>query len=144
MANSGRSVREEFRKAAVEETFRPRIDKWLWAARFFKTRSLAAQAVEGGRVHVNGARVKPAKEIRPGDEVRIATGDCESVLVVKRLSDRRGPATVARELYEETEASRARREAALAARKDYVEPAAEIRGRPTKREGRRLRRLSES
>jgi ribosome-associated heat shock protein Hsp15 len=144
MANSGRSVREEFRKATVEEAFRPRIDKWLWAARFFRTRSLAAQAVEGGRVHVNGARVKPAKEIRPGDEVRVAIGDFESVVVVKRLADRRGSATVARELYEETDASRARREATLAARKDYVEPAAEIRGRPTKREGRRLRRLSGS
>jgi ribosome-associated heat shock protein Hsp15 len=100
--------------------------------------------VEGGRVHVNGARVKPAKEIRPGDEVRVAIGDFESVVVVKRLADRRGSATVARELYEETDASRARREATLAARKDYVEPAAEIRGRPTKREGRRLRRLSGS
>jgi len=62
---------EEFRKPAVEDAFRLRIDKWLWAARFFKTRSLAAQAVEGGRVQLNGARVKPAKELRPGDELRI-------------------------------------------------------------------------
>jgi len=134
---------EEFRKPAVEDAFRLRIDKWLWAARFFKTRSLAAQAVEGGRVQLNGARVKPAKELRPGDELRIAAGNQEWVVTAKKLSDRRGSAQVARELYAETEESRARREAAIAARRDHVEPASEIRGRPTKREGRRLRRFTE-
>src|SRR5512139_1648748 len=108
---------------------RLRIDKWLWAARFFKTRSLAAQAIEGGRVQLNGARVKPAKEMRPGDELRISAGSQEWVVIAKTLSDRRGSAQVARELYEETEESRARREAATAARRDYVEPASEIRGR---------------
>lgn len=142
MANSGGSVREEFRKAAVDDAFRLRIDKWLWAARFFKTRSLAAQAVEGGRVQHNGARVKPAKEIRPGDEVRIAAGGHEWVVTVTKLSDQRGPASVARELYAETEASRARREASVASRREFVEPAAGIRGRPTKREGRKLRRFT--
>jgi ribosome-associated heat shock protein Hsp15 len=126
----------------VEDASRPRIDKWLWAARFFKTRSLAAQAVESGRVHLNGARVKPAKELRPGDELRIAAGGQEWIVTVRKLADRRGPATVARELYEESDASRARRELALAARRDFVEPAADIRGRPTKREGRRLRRVT--
>lgn len=133
---------EEFRKPAVEDAFRVRIDKWLWAARFFKTRSLAAQAVEGGRVHLNDLRVKPSRDVRPGDALRISVRGFEWVVMVKRLSDRRGPASVARELYEETEASRARRESELAARKDHVEPALGLKGRPTKRDRRQIRRFT--
>ncbi|MFZ5760807.1 MAG: RNA-binding S4 domain-containing protein [Thermodesulfobacteriota bacterium] len=86
-----------------------RIDKWLWAARFYKTRSMAAQAVSGGHVHVNGSRVKAARGVGVGDELRIVRDEIEFVVVVQALSERRGPATVARTLYEETEASIAAR-----------------------------------
>src|SRR5215831_10395128 len=87
-----------------------RIDKWLWAARFFKTRSLATEAVTGGKVEVNGERAKPAKSVKPGDEVRLRVGPYEHILIVRDLGERRGPASVAATLYEETEASRAERE----------------------------------
>ena len=81
---------------------RVRIDKWLWAARFFKTRSMAAQAVSGGKVHLNGARVKPARIVQNGDELRIRRGEIEFVVIVKGVVDRRGPAREAQLLYEET------------------------------------------
>jgi ribosome-associated heat shock protein Hsp15 len=125
-----------------EPADRLRIDKWLWAARFFKTRSLAAQAVEGGRVRLNGARVKPAKDVKPGDELAIHIGELEWVIDVRALSVRRGPAEVARLLYEEREESRARRQAAIDARKALPEPAFGLRGRPTKRDRRMLKRLA--
>src|SRR4029450_12106923 len=102
---------------------RLRIDKWLWAARFFKTRSLAAQAVDGGRVQVNGARVKPAKDVKPGDEVTVHIGELEWVVEVRALAARRGPADEARKLYAEREESRLRRQAAIEARKLLPEPA---------------------
>ena len=82
-----------------------RIDKWLWAARFFKTRALASQAVVGGHVHVNGERVKPARPVKHGDELKITKGYDHFVVIVVELHDRRGPATLARTLYEETEVS---------------------------------------
>ncbi len=82
-----------------------RIDKWLWAARFFKTRSMAAQAVSGGKVHVNGARVKPARMVTPGEEMRIRRGEEEFVIIVQGVSGKRRPAREAQLLYEETEAS---------------------------------------
>lgn len=87
-----------------------RLDKWLWASRFFKTRSIAAEAIDAGKVHVNGDRVKRAKEVRVGDTVRVRTGPYEHIVVVRGLSDKRGPAPVARELYEETEESLKERE----------------------------------
>jgi ribosome-associated heat shock protein Hsp15 len=121
---------------------RLRIDKWLWAARFFKTRSLAAQAVEGGRVRLGGERVKPAKELQPGDEVTVHIGELEWVVEVRALSARRGPAEAARQLYAEREASRVRREALVAARKLEPEPGFGLRGRPTKRDRRMLRKLT--
>jgi len=117
-----------------------RIDKWLWAARFFKTRSVAQQAVEGGKVRVNGERVKPAKDLRVGDELAIQIGNAEWLIRVEQLSDKRGPATVARTLYAEDEASRIRREEHAALRKFAADPAQEIHGRPTKRERRQLDR----
>jgi len=117
-----------------------RIDKWLWAARFFKTRSAAQQAVEGGKVRVNGERVKPAKELRPGDELLIHIGQAEWTIRVEQLSDKRGPATVARTLYAEDEASRARREEQAALRKLAADPAQDRHGRPTKRDRRELER----
>jgi ribosome-associated heat shock protein Hsp15 len=88
---------------------RVRVDKWLWAARFFKTRSLAAEAIGGGKILVNGERVKPAKLLQAGDEVRIRLGPYEHVVHVRGISERRGPATVAATLYEESEASVAAR-----------------------------------
>ncbi len=121
---------------------RLRIDKWLWAARFFKTRSLAAQAVDGGRVRINGERVKPAKEVKPGDEVIVHIGGLEWVIEVRGLSARRGPAEEARRLYAEHEDSRTRRQAILDARQHAPEPSLGLRGRPTKRDRRRLKRLA--
>jgi ribosome-associated heat shock protein Hsp15 len=115
-----------------------RIDKWLWAARFFKTRSLAQQAVSGGRVRLNGERVKPAHEVKPGDALVVHIGQVEWLVRVRALSGTRGPAPVARMLYEETEASRAERERRAELRRYSEEPAAELKGRPTKRDRRRL------
>ncbi len=117
-----------------------RIDKWLWAARFFKTRSLATDAVDGGRVQLNGVRVKPAKEVKCGDRIELSIGDLHWELVVAGLSDKRGPAPQARLLYAETEASQSRRAEAVALRQLRVEPAAEIHGRPTKRDRRNIDR----
>lgn len=88
-----------------------RLDKWLWAARFYKTRALAAEAVTGGKVHLNGARTKPAKSLRIGDELTITQAPYEHVVMIRGLSARRGPAREASLLYEETEESRQKREA---------------------------------
>lgn len=118
-----------------------RIDKWLWAARFFKTRSIAQEAVGLGRVTVGGARVKASRELRPGDRLEIRRGDECFTVYVEALSATRGPASVAQSLYRETDESRAAREALAAARKIAPEPAQTIRGgRPTKAQGRALRR----
>jgi ribosome-associated heat shock protein Hsp15 len=87
-----------------------RLDKWLWCARLFKTRSLATAAVNGGKVHVNGARAKPARDLKPGDRLSITRGPERLEILVRRLADRRGPATEAQALYEETHESRAARE----------------------------------
>jgi len=121
-----------------------RLDKWLWAARFFKTRSAAQQAIAGGKVRLNGERTKPARDLKAGDVLTIRIGDYEWVIAVARLSDRRGPASVARTLYEEDPASHARRQERVANRKLMVEPAAGRRGRPTKRERRHLERWRSS
>ena len=118
-----------------------RIDKWLWAARFFKTRSLAQQAVAGGRVQLNGERTKRAHDVRIGDNVDVRVGDWRWQVVVKALSDRRGPAEEARRLYEETAQSRAERERRQDLRRWGAEPAAALKGRPTKRDRRRLEEL---
>jgi len=118
-----------------------RVDKWLWAARFFKTRGLAQQAIETGRVKLGGERVKPAREVKPGDRLEVAVGDQRWELVVQGLSKQRGPASEARRLYQEIEASRLRREATLAERRRMVEPARELHGRPTKRDRRVLERF---
>ena len=118
-----------------------RIDKWLWAARFFKTRSLATDAVSGGKVRLNGAPTKPARDVKPGDQLEISNGYTRWQLVVLALSDKRGPAPEARLLYEETAASIAEREAAQQRRQLAREPAAEIHGRPTKRDRRQIDRF---
>jgi ribosome-associated heat shock protein Hsp15 len=119
-----------------------RLDKWLWAARFFKTRSLAQQAIAAGRVKLNDARVKAAHEMKPGDAVAVRVGELEWRVEVKALSDRRGPAEEARKLYQETEASRVERERRIDQRRWGAEPAAGLKGRPTKRDRRRLEDLA--
>ncbi len=119
-----------------------RIDKWLWAARFYKTRALAQAAIENGRVSIDGQRVKPARIVRIGDTIGLRAGDQERVVVVRGLSAVRGPAPVAQALYEETAESVARRERQAAERRLHVEPARSIvHGRPTKHERRELERL---
>jgi ribosome-associated heat shock protein Hsp15 len=118
-----------------------RIDKWLWAARFFRTRSAATDAALGGRVHVNGARAKPAKDIQPGDEVALTVGVMRRVVEVLALSDKRGPATVAATLYRETPESIAARERAAAERRLARPPGADLGARPTKLDRRRLEAL---
>jgi ribosome-associated heat shock protein Hsp15 len=115
-----------------------RIDKWLWAARFFKTRTLAANAVLGGRVHVNGERVKPSKVVHPNDRVEITKGSERWTLVVLELADRRRSAPEAQALYAETEESRAQREQHALDRRFGGPPGAELGARPTKQARRRL------
>jgi ribosome-associated heat shock protein Hsp15 len=119
-----------------------RLDKWLWAARFFKTRSLATQAIEQGRVKLNGDRVKPAREVKPGDRLELHAGDFDWALTVRGLSMQRGPAPVAQALYEEDPASLARRQQQVSDRKAAVNPAAAIKGRPTKRDRRQIHRFT--
>jgi ribosome-associated heat shock protein Hsp15 len=115
-----------------------RLDKWLWAARFFKTRSLAQQAVLAGRVQLNGERTKSAHEVKAGDMVIVRVSDWRWEVKVKALSDRRGPAEQARKLYDETEASRAERLRLADLRRWGAEPAAALKGRPTKRDRRQI------
>jgi ribosome-associated heat shock protein Hsp15 len=119
-----------------------RLDKWLWAARFFKTRSLATEAVAGGKVEVNGERAKPAKAVKPGDEIRLRAGPYEHILIVRDLGERRGPAAAAQALYEETDASLAER--VRLAEQLKLAPAAFVYdegGRPTKKDRRDLSRF---
>ncbi len=116
-----------------------RIDKWLWAARFFKTRSLASKAVSGGHVHLAGSRVKPSRAVQVGEQVRVKRGVEEFTVDILELSGRRGPAKVARTLYAETEESVANRESAREQRRLIKAPAARPQGRPDKRERRKIR-----
>ena len=119
-----------------------RLDKWLWAARFFKTLSLAEQAVAAGRVQLNGDRTKSAHQVKAGDIAVVRVGDWRWEVKVKALSERRGPAEEARKLYDETEASRAERERRQDLRRWGAEPATALKGRPTKRDRRRLDQLT--
>ncbi len=115
-----------------------RVDKWLWAARLAKTRSLASEAVKGGRVQVNDQRVKPSKEVCPGDRLEITMGQTRRAVVILGVTERRGPAKEAQLLYEETPESVAAREAAAAERRLSAPPSFDLGGRPTKRDRRRL------
>ena len=119
-----------------------RLDQWLWAARFFKTRSLAATAAQGGKVHVRGDRVKPARAIRVGDLLQIRHGSYEWVVTVKSVSTRRGPAKEAAVLYEETEESVRNRDAARAQIQAEAAPFRERGGRPTKKDRRDWARVA--
>jgi len=118
-----------------DDSERFRIDKWLWAARFFKTRSLATAAIECGKVLLNEARVKPAKAVAPGDMLDIRIGQLQFVVEVLALSGKRGSATEAQKLYRETDDSRQRRLAIAALLKEQPQPFG-FKGRPTKRDRR--------
>jgi len=120
-----------------------RIDKWLWAARFFKTRSLATEAIDSGRVRLDGERIKPARPVKVDDKLIIDNGADVWEVLVLGISDKRGSAPVARLLYEETIASVTKRENEQEARKLYREPGTTIKGRPTKRDRRALSKASE-
>jgi ribosome-associated heat shock protein Hsp15 len=123
------------------EDGRVRLDKWLWAARFFKTRALAAEAVEGGKVQVNGDRPKRARPLQVGDEVRVRLGPYEHTISVRALSARRGPASEAAGLYEETAASRTAREALAIQLKSLHAVFGPDKGRPSKKDRRDIQRL---
>jgi len=116
-----------------------RIDKWLWAARFFKTRSLASKAVNGGHIHLNGQRVKPARAVQTGDQLVIRKGALTFAITILELRDRRGPASVAQQLYEESPDSIAKREQVREERKLIRAPATKPDRRPDKRNRRKIR-----
>ncbi len=126
----------------TDDSSRVRLDKWLWAARFYKTRSLAAQAVEGGKVRLNGARVKPGKDVKPGDEITVRSGELQWIVEVHVLALRRGPAPEAAMLYAEGEDSRQKREHMIAMRRAGPHPAHDTHGRPSKRDRRMIRRFT--
>ena len=123
------------------DTARTRLDKWLWAARFFKHRSAATEAVDGGKVKLNGAAVKPAREVKVGDRLDITVGEDTRTVLVRAIADKRGSATVAQTLYEETTESIDAREHARDLRKFAATPGADLHGRPTKRDRRRMDRF---
>lgn len=118
-----------------------RLDKWLWAARFFKTRSLASAEIDGGHVELNGERAKPAKTVKIGDELRVRRDQHTHVVIVRALSERRGPASEAQRLYEETADSRKERERLAEQRRLAPTPAYEEGGRPTKRDRRDMAKV---
>jgi ribosome-associated heat shock protein Hsp15 len=115
-----------------------RVDKWLWAARVVKTRAIAADAVKGGRVHVNGRAIKPSKDVRPGDRLEITLGPVRLALMIRGTAQRRGPASEAALLYDETAESREARERAAAERRLATPTGTDWGGRPTKRDRRRF------
>lgn len=120
-----------------------RIDKWLWAARFFKTRSMASDAIERGRVRIGGEPVKPARNVKVNDKIFIDNGSDRWEVIVAAISGTRGPAPVARTLYFETDESIAKRELDKVARRLYPEPSLDIKGRPTKRDRRAMEQAGE-
>lgn len=121
-----------------------RIDKWLWAARFFKTRSLATEAIHGGHIKLNGATVKPARDVHSGDTLDLAIGDVKLTVVINGLNDQRRPASEAQLLYTETPESSARRAMIREAQRLAPTPGSDLRGRPTKKARRQIRGFNES
>jgi ribosome-associated heat shock protein Hsp15 len=124
-----------------DETTRVRLDKWLWAARFFKTRGLAVDAIDGGKVEVNGERAKRAKQLQAGDSVRIRIGPYHHLIKVLALSERRGPASVAATLYEENAEGRKAREALQLQMKAAQSASGYTPGRPTKKDRRDIEKV---
>lgn len=118
-----------------------RLDKWLWAARFYKTRALAARAIEGGKVDVNGERPKRSRDIRPGDRIRLRKGPYEYRFTVRALAERRGPPAAAAELYDEDAAAREARRRLAAQLRAAPSAFHEGKGKPSKKQRRELRRL---
>jgi ribosome-associated heat shock protein Hsp15 len=127
---------------AAEHAQKHRLDKWLWAARFFKTRGLAVEAINGGKVHLNDRRVKPSQVVREGDTLEIRKGPYTFEIVVTGLSQRRGPASAAAELYEETSASRKARESRALELKALRPQGTFTRGRPSKKDRRHIIRFT--
>jgi len=125
-----------------DQSARVRIDVWLWAARFFKTRSLAQQAVAAGRVKLNGDRIKPAHAVKVGDGVVVRIAEFDWNIVVRGLAEQRGPAPQAQLLYEETETSRTERQKRADQRRWGTEPSLQLKGRPTKRDRRLLEKFA--
>jgi len=126
---------------SLDEIARVRLDKWLWAARFFKTRALAANAIETGKVEVNGERAKRAKQLQVGDELHIRLGPYHHVVTVRAISERRGPASVAATLYSESDEAKKAREAMQIQVKAAQSVPGYDRGRPTKKDRREIERL---
>jgi ribosome-associated heat shock protein Hsp15 len=125
----------------LSDTDRTRLDKWLWAARFFKHRSAATEAVEGGKVKLNGASAKPARPVKPGDRIDITQAEASISVLVRGIAEKRGPADKARLLYEETAESVERRESEREARRLAAPPGTGLHGRPTKRDRRQIERF---
>lgn len=127
--------------ATSDALARQRLDKWLWAARFFKTRSLAAEALAGGKVKLNGNTAKPAREIKVGDVLDLTIGHTQWTVSVAALNEYRRPASEAQQLYAETEESRLRREQASETQAIAPTPGTDLKGRPTKRARRQIQRF---
>jgi ribosome-associated heat shock protein Hsp15 len=121
-----------------------RLDKWLWAARFFKTRALVHAAIDAGHVRLNGDRAKPSRDLKPGDRLDIRNGETAWIVTVARLATQRGPAPVARTLYEETPESIAARERYQEQQRLAADPGQALHGRPTKRDRRLIHRFTAS
>lgn len=120
-----------------------RLDKWLWAARFFKTRAKAKEAIDGGKVHLNGSRTKPSKEVSVGDTLQVTQGYDEKVIIVQDLSERRQSASIAQALFEETEESVARRNLRAEQRRAAGQHVS-TEGRPSKKDRRQIHRFREN
>lgn len=127
----------------TQEDFKVRLDKWLWASRFFKTRTLASEAIKGGKVHVNQHRVKPSHLVQTGEQIRIRKGDVEFTLIVTRLSNQRGPASIAQTLYQETEQSLALRHQRAQERRELQSRLAAPQKRPDKKQRRQIVRFKQ-
>ena len=120
---------------------RVRLDRWLWTARFFKTRALAAAAVSGGKVQLNGSRAKPAKPVQPGDELRVRIGPYDWIITVRAVTERRGSSKDAQLLYDESPEGKAARDRLAEAHRLAPSPRYEGKGRPTKKDRRKLELL---
>jgi len=126
-----------------EASARQRIDKWLWAARFFKTRGVATEAIHGGHIRLNGSAVKPARDVRPGDTLEITIGNVRWTVVVRGINEQRRPASEAQQLYEETAESIVQRETVKENLRLAPVPGSDLRGRPTKKARRQIRGFNE-